>query len=80
MTTRIEPGTLLNTVMRWEVPEKPHCSNCRFAIVQGNPDKPETYCAKGHGNVMDLWALIRSMRPRQFTPAERCPDFEGMGR
>lgn len=74
-----DPDGLLYTVRAWDVPEAPHCSNCRHAIVQGDPDRPTAYCAQGHGGVLDLWKLIRRSRPIQFKPAMRCPLFSSMG-
>lgn len=74
-----EPYGLLNIVMRWEPPTNPHCSNCRFATVNGSPDAPMVACAQGHGTgAKPLPLLIRGKNARGFRSARTCPDFSSM--
>lgn len=57
-----------------------HCSNCAHAIVFGyNAAIVAVRCEKGHGKgPVDLWRLIRNVRPWGFRAAAGCPDFESM--
>lgn len=69
-----------NAVATWEPHDKPHCSDCRYARVFGEPGKVEVRCAMGEGkDSMPLFKLIRPHRPMQFRPAANCPTFDSMG-
>ena len=75
----LQPHSIETFLRMWDPKDRPqHCSNCRNAIVRGDPDQPRTYCAIGYGDEMDLGRLIRLDRPRQFLPARDCPDFDSM--
>lgn len=75
----VSKPTVLNVILEWEPPKAPHCSNCRFALVSGDPNEPVASCAQGHGpSSISLWRLIRSKSPRGFRSAEKCPDFSIM--
>jgi hypothetical protein len=75
----VDDYTLRALIQRWEPPVQPHCSDCRWACVSGNPRNPTVRCAKGQGRVeMSLAQLIRASRPLQFRPARACPYFESM--
>lgn len=63
----------------WEVPEKPHCTNCLYAKVGGNPENPTVTCAKGYGKPLTLGSMIRPNFPRQIASAAKCPDYDDMG-
>lgn len=68
----------LDVIQAWEPLDRPHCSDCRYAKITGNPDRPVAYCAMGEGQEIDLWRLIRRLRPLGFRSAEKCPHFSSM--
>lgn len=55
-----------------------HCSNCRHAIVSGQPERPQVQCENGYGRAISLWQLIRAKNPSPFRSAASCPDFDSM--
>lgn len=64
----------------WDPDYRPvHCSNCRHAIVYGNPKDPSVRCEMGHGNAPSIFTLIRRQSPRGFKVAADCSDFDNMG-
>jgi hypothetical protein len=73
------PYEIRRTVDQWEVPAKPHCSNCSHAKVGGTPDNPVAECDSVHGKPLSLIQLTRQKHARQFKPATSCPDYDDMG-
>lgn len=69
---------LARLIRNWEPPKKPHCSNCLFARVSGDPENPTVECAAGHGKTLTLGMMLRNKAARQFRPAVSCPDWSSM--
>lgn len=74
------PTSIEETIEKWTVPRKPHCSNCLNAVVSGDPRDPVVRCKAGHGNTpaISLFRLIRAKSPRGFMQAHLCPDYKSM--
>lgn len=77
-SARVTTAAVRELCACWQPRTTPHCSDCRHAVVGGQPSEPTVRCARGHGGPVPLWRLIRLVRPLGFRPAAACPDFDSM--
>lgn len=81
LDTTVAPAAalLLEDLRLWDPDARPvHCSNCRWALVHGEPNSPMVRCATRHGEPVAHHRLVRRHHPWGFRNASLCEDFDSM--
>ena len=74
----VTPPGLQLWIEAWDPDKRPvHCSNCKYAKVNGWPSDLRVICAKGHGT-HPFASLIRPRNPKGIRDATKCEDFTSM--